>query len=298
MSPLRQVASISSRNNCSNTDYCKVDCTGCSDVWSKIPDPSNCRRYYVCEREKLFSEMPFECPFGRVFHPDRKACILGYFCNSPCKHIAQCHYSCQPGTQYYLTASSYDCSIYHVCDGVTTKPVATRKCDVHIPYFNGVLCQTNVTECCDCQPHCSADDLGKAVQDPLDCRRYFECMVIGRPVFPLTCDPGTHFVPETGQCSPLAPCITVCPNKVGVDGCIEPFSCFYKGYFPKCVTHCSPYYYHCPYDDGRYAKEFSCLPRYVFHQSLQGCVSEMYGCITVPPPHNLTHAFYKVSTRP
>ncbi|XP_045111982.1 uncharacterized protein LOC123505034 [Portunus trituberculatus] len=262
------------QRGCTNTDYCLVDCSGCQDVWTRIPDPSNCKQYYFCNKDELFTTQPMKCPYAFVFKPENSSCQFEHFCLAPCDRIERCHYTCYPDSQHYLVADRVDCSTYHVCSPNRTEIVETRRCTITKPFFNGIYCQENITECCNCQPYCSNKDLGSAVVDPLDCRRYFECWVVGIPFFVSHCPNGTYFNTTTGTCNAETTCELTCANNVGSDGCIAEFVCLQVGYFPKCVTHLSRYYYYCPAAHGKFVKASACFPGFVFLFDLQGCVPE------------------------
>ena len=249
-----------------------MDCWGCNHVWTRIADPSNCRQYYFCNKDQLYSEHPFKCASSYVFMPDNGTCELGAFCSPPCDRFKRCHYSCYPGSQHYLVADRVDCTTYHVCNPNNTYVVETRHCTVTKPYFNGAFCQEDIEQCCNCQPYCSDSDVGSAVIDPVDCRRYFKCWVVGIPFFVSHCPSGTYFNTTTGACDEETTCELTCTNNVGSDGCFSAFVCLQEGYFPKCVTRTSHYYYYCPKADGSFAEVSACILGFVFSFEAQGCV--------------------------
>ncbi|XP_050699912.1 peritrophin-48-like isoform X3 [Eriocheir sinensis] len=260
---------------CTNTDPCigQPNCAGC-DAGTLVPDPENCRSYYICIDDARPS-LAFDCPDGQVFNAASHACEKGDECEE-CPVVpptGSCSYEC-PVTGSGLISSITDCHSYYECK--EGKVTGSGTCDASKPFFNGEECQTDVRLCCHCHPYCTeADALGTVVEDPLDCRSYYLCIDPSAvPTTHGTCPDGEHFDYLLQGCSPAAACATrlSCLNVVGADGCIDPFTCVSVGYFARCPNQCTADYYHCTAATGTYQGVESCAGGTVFHPDYHNCV--------------------------
>ncbi|XP_050699917.1 peritrophin-48-like isoform X8 [Eriocheir sinensis] len=260
---------------CTNTDPCtkQPDCDGC-DPNDLVPDPENCRGYYLCLTSGP-SSLPFDCPAGQVFDATSHTCVVGDECDECTVEppTGSCSFEC-PETGSRLISSFTDCHSYYECDG--GKVTGSGTCDASKFFFNGEECQTDERLCCHCHPYCTeADAAGTFVADPLDCRSYYFCTDASAvPTRHGTCPDGEHFDYLLQGCSPAAACATrlSCLNVVGADGCIDPFTCVSVGYFARCPNQCTADYYHCTAATGTYQDVESCAVGTVFHPDNHNCV--------------------------
>ncbi|XP_063853391.1 peritrophin-44-like [Scylla paramamosain] len=184
---------------------CDPDCSAAVND-DKVDNPRNCHQFYVCFDGEAVG--PLDCPDGEYFDADIKACVTNgpEECTPTCGGAGgSCAYECGGGDPY--VADRYDCSTYHDCASG-----AVMHCDQQTPFFNGETCQTEEKFCCHCNPYCYTGDKGKKVLDPTDCTKYYVC--IEENVIPDLsghCSNG-NFDPFLHDCSPSAPCLTVCPG--------------------------------------------------------------------------------------
>lgn len=183
----------------------------------------------------------------------------------------ECFYTCD-GNSNGKIADPFDCSVYHKCTATTTGD--PEKCSAPTPYFNGDGCGGDESLCCHCKPYCYTEDLGKLVEDPTDCRKYFLCLKAHEiPTIEGRCADGEHFGIHIRECSSSAPCVTLCRNVVGEDGCMDPFTCQETGFFPVCKTQCITDYYRCSVVSDDYASPERCPNGLVFNPDTLMCVA-------------------------
>ncbi|XP_045111806.1 peritrophin-48-like [Portunus trituberculatus] len=258
-------------------DPCTADpaitCAGCGEG-ATVSDPFDCTSFYVCDGEGDYLYLdPLPCPDGYIFDEIERGCIIGGRCSFNCGKPGKggnCLYSCEANYGRKIS-DPFDCSVYHQCTGTEPGPAIT--CPADAPYFNGEKCDVDESLCCHCRPYCYADDAGKYVEDPTDCRKYFECVRNHEiPKYGGECKDGEHFDLHAKQCSSTAPCMTLCRNVVDGDGCIDSYTCQEIGYFPKCKTQCLREYYHCVEVSDDYATPERCPNNLVFNPDTLTCI--------------------------
>ncbi|XP_063595461.1 uncharacterized protein LOC134772414 [Penaeus indicus] len=184
---------------------CSPTCPEPLVVGGLVPDPINCGRYYVCLQDGLPSDFPFECDDGKEFDSVNAACVeAGTGTCALCKPKCSA-YSCPPDESGLIpVADPNDCGMYYLC-GIGDEPLHI-KCPAETPYFNGVECVKDASECCDpCLVYCS-EPLTQ-IPDPADCTSYYFCLDVGfpGPADLHRCEEG-NFNATTGHCDPAAPC--------------------------------------------------------------------------------------------
>ncbi|XP_042876854.1 uncharacterized protein LOC122256321 [Penaeus japonicus] len=177
------------------------------DPGALVPDPVDCKRYYVCLQDGLPSDFPFECEDGKLFDPvdncTDAATAVCSLCEPKCAQ-----YTC-PSDQVGIVqvADANDCGMYYLC-GVGSDPLHI-KCPTDLPFFNGVECVADESECCDpCLVYCS--EAFRQIPDPADCTNYYFCLDVGFPGPDDLhhCKEG-NFNATAGHCDPAAPCVVV-----------------------------------------------------------------------------------------
>lgn len=233
-----------------------------------MPNPVDCHQFYYCINSQP-SANPFQCPDGEIFDEDFEDCVVGYSCVNTCKN--PCNYECIGPDIPAMISDRFDCGIYYECLSVDT-PGMPRLCPDEKPFFDGLTCQEEESECCSCLAYCSVDDLLSNVIDPTNCSRYYLCVGDSFPEYPATCLSG-NFDLLSGKCSNTAPCLIMCLNVVDRDGCIEAFTCEERGYFAKCPQRCDAHYYHCRDADVNHViGADSCYSGLYFHPDTRHCV--------------------------
>nr|XP_045600226.1 peritrophin-48-like [Procambarus clarkii] len=188
-----------------------IDCSD-HDAGVKIPDPTNCNRYYICLANGHPSDAVFVCPEGQKFDTNTSACVdsAGTYTCGVCPPA--CKYSCGNNTDIFAIADPTDCKKYFLC-GVLPTPVALE-CDPSTTdlYFNGEECQSDQSECCDsCAVYC--DTAFTEIADPTNCKNYYFCSAAG--YYPEaddlhTCPEGENYSSADGTCSASAECVQPC----------------------------------------------------------------------------------------
>ena len=219
-----------------------------------MPNPLDCYSYYLCDSTVLFTPDPILCPDGDVFDNTKKKCVPDDGkCTPSCDKPGggACFYSCGTNAAGFKVADPFDCGTFYTCTADTSGgggnpiPGPAETCTADKPYFDGKECGVDESACCHCHPYCYTEDMNKMVEDPTDCRMYFLCTAADEvPTFQGACGKGEYFDLHAQKCSSTAPCVTLCRNVVDQDGCIDPYTCQEKGYFPKCKTQCLRDFYH------------------------------------------------------
>ncbi|XP_045619746.1 peritrophin-48 [Procambarus clarkii] len=255
------------RAHAGQVDPCIPNCSAV-DNGDKVPDPTNCLQFYFCVSQEPTPEA-FPCDDGMVFDSATSECVVGDTCTNIC---SACSYECpdSPDKPKYF-ADRYDCNIYYDC-GLETQ----HSCPDDKQFFDGSVCQSDESNCCSCKPFCSGSDLYKYVIDPTNCKQYFFCDKEGIPEFSTECASG-NFDITSGKCSDTAPCITLCTNVVGPDGCIDRYTCEVLGNHAKCPQRCDPHYYYCNgYNLGQVVTASSCASGLYYHPDTNSCVYQQY----------------------
>lgn len=248
-------------------ENCTPNCDG-KNSGVMVADPLNCHQFYFCLGDNEYSETPYSCPTGMMFEED--TCVQDEGCDPECGKRELCHYECVD-VKISKIADPYDCTIYSRC----LTGGGFIKCPAEKPFFDGHACQTDEGRCCSCNPYCWLHDiyLGHSVIDKIDCKKHYLCEAIGIPEYASTCSTGNTDI-LSGICSDTAPCVTLCVNVVGPDGCIDIYTCKEEGYFAKCKGRCEPEYYHCADKDiGNIIGSQACQAGTVFHPGTHLCVS-------------------------
>ncbi|XP_037786414.1 uncharacterized protein LOC119582268 [Penaeus monodon] len=184
-------------------ESCQPECTGAKPF---VPDPMNCTRYYFCLADGSPTDAPLTCKDGMEFNPETGYCEPGDPAN-PCTALCpvpQCSFKCTLGGESVgLVRDPYDCGMFHVCTPAGT--FGPFQCQANVPYFNGDICVEKEDVCCTqgCRPFCESS--AGLAQDPLDCRKYYNCSA-GDLGAPLSCLEGSTFDPAIGQCVEGRPC--------------------------------------------------------------------------------------------
>ncbi|XP_045111764.1 peritrophin-48-like [Portunus trituberculatus] len=260
------------------TSYCGDDpailCRDCEGM-DKVPNPLDCSTYYMCKGPGVFLfDDPLPCPDGQIFNMIDSECSPDAECQFSCGSTNEggCFYTCD-NDKDGMIADPFDCSVYHQCTGTSgTDPGPAQTCPADEPYFDGKECVADESACCHCRPYCYEGDIGKKVEDPTDCRKFFFCLENHvMPTIPGECRDGEHFDMHAGECSSTAPCMTLCRNVVDENGCIDPYTCQETGFFPKCKTQCLREYYHCVEVTDDYAPTETCSDDLVFNPDTLQC---------------------------
>lgn len=191
-----------------------ANCSG-KDAGTLLQAPDNCTQYYMCAVGEV-AIGPFACPEGQCFDADAiRAAATGY-----CVHIEapttckcdeittatppvttpapqQCMDTCTGvGDQIYFRN---DCGKHGSCINNDTDKAVVFTCPADRPFFDGMVCGTNESLCCTCQPpictKVQATD-GTLLPDPLDCHSYYACIPLGDQVLTMhqTCEEGGSFI--------------------------------------------------------------------------------------------------------
>lgn len=249
-----------------STDRCVTDCQNCANG-EMVADPEDCHRFYLCDGSGgVLTSQPLECSSGMHFDPVQHQCVDG----DSCQNCDRCFFECYDSNTG-MVPDRTDCSVYYDCNG--DYPGHEQTCSATMPYFDGFKCQEDHTRCCSCHAFCDSHHNNTYIADPIDCRNYYFCRGPGKPFSHGTCDTGEFYDEASGLCSSHVKCDTICPNFVNDDGCIDPYTCEAKGYFPKCPSECTPDYYHCTDTSSTYIEHESCPAGYVFHPLNHVCVT-------------------------
>ncbi|XP_071542480.1 uncharacterized protein [Panulirus ornatus] len=244
-------------------DKCEPDCTG-KQPGDMVADPMNCRQFYFCLDGGSYTETPFPCNPGTIFSEEK--CVPGDDCVPLCNKRSLCQFECID-VEISKKADQYDCTVYSDCASGRS-----FKCPSESPFFDGHSCQTDEQRCCSCSPFCRKSDAGHFVIDMVDCKKRYYCTEIGIPQYASTCSSGNVDI-LSDSCSETTPCVTLCTNVVGPNGCIDIFTCEESGYFAKCRGKCGPEYYHCTNKDiGNIVSSSKCTDGNVFHPETHLCV--------------------------
>lgn len=275
------------------------------DPGTRIPDPTNCQRYYICLQGGHVSDFTEECDDGEVFNEgecENEENLECFVCAPPCKFTCPQDASESMDTiEATLVADRNDCNIYYVC--IPGNDPQELSCPDDKPFFNGEVCSANENECCDlCSSFCY--ERFTEIPDPTNCTNFYYCDKKGYPdeTSLYHCSVG-NFDELVGSCVENASCHEPCtptpPSEItttptsGAAVCDETFKCEKVGYFPKCLNRCDPHYYECMLNDlGEYVEAQSCNNREVIHPDRVLCVPPEY----CPYPPNTYHGFQDLSS--
>lgn len=190
-------------------------------LWQSL---DNCTQYFMCAAGGV-AIGPFACPEGQCFDPDPTARAPdghGYCvpivagedtCNcdsvtpvtptTPTSAPPQCIDTCtEEGDQIYFHD---DCGRHASCTGPDS--YVDFFCPADRPFFDGMVCGTDESLCCTCQPPICIKELatnGTLLPDPLDCHSYYVCVLLHEEVLTMhsTCEEGGSFI--AGKCQDKA----------------------------------------------------------------------------------------------
>ncbi|KAK7067836.1 hypothetical protein SK128_025834 [Halocaridina rubra] len=202
------------RSEVSAQGSCEPNCIGQAD-FSKVPDPYNCTKYYICIDEE---PTPESIPCGEEEYFDGVDCVEN---SQPCSPI------CSPGggDNCKLTCSYVgefindptDCTGYYEC---AIGGILNRECPPERPYFNskknnsGFICGLDESVCCvpPCTPYCKSSNT--MITDPNSCQHYYLCTEIGEPPeeMKMPCASDEHFEIPLGKCSNYGVCQVLCQS--------------------------------------------------------------------------------------
>ncbi|XP_042876855.1 peritrophin-1-like [Penaeus japonicus] len=172
---LAYTAPIYASSSCSPT--CPAEPPDNTGVF--VPDPFDCQRYYVCLQDGRPSDFPFECEDGQLFDSVNATCTdeMDATCGL-CQPTCSLYACPVPSDGFVLAADVSDCGKYYVC-GVSPDPLPAE-CPTDTPFFNGVECVDDESECCDpCLVYCS--EAFTQIPNPADCTSYYFCLDVGFP---------------------------------------------------------------------------------------------------------------------
>ncbi|CAL4099718.1 unnamed protein product, partial [Meganyctiphanes norvegica] len=155
-----------------------ADCIG-ANAGDKMTDSSNCRNFFLCMGDNTFHEPSFPCPDEYLcFNPAASDCSAeALVCDAACAAITgSCKTQCV--NQGDHIADPYDCNKHYICLIPGDQHPVEEHCFPDKPFFNGVECVMDESECCTCQvPECIA--AGNLYPDPFDCHQFYACIPIG-----------------------------------------------------------------------------------------------------------------------
>ncbi|XP_045111357.1 integumentary mucin C.1-like [Portunus trituberculatus] len=184
---------------------CQLNCTN-SSPGDKIPDPRDCRKFYVCLATDGPSDVPFYCPDGLKFDTVTRECVSEGATCALC--YPKCKYDCVIPSGY--AAVREDCTKITFCE---IDPPFTVQCGPGEEYFDGESCQSDAAQCCDpCLVFCQEGNIETA--DPTSCRHFYFCTHTGYPLPQdrYECPEGELFDSTMSMCvdESLATCIQPC----------------------------------------------------------------------------------------
>lgn len=159
------------------------DCSGYDDFvggTQPIADPQDCHRFYLCASAVEISDTSFPCYEGLMYDYVEKICKDEMDVTLQCAPACDiCSFTCTDS--FFLKAADGEqCSVYRTCD-IEGSVLDIEFCTSPTPYFDGVQCQADITECCTCRPdECLVGDLSK-IPDKRNCTNYYVCAQPGVP---------------------------------------------------------------------------------------------------------------------
>ncbi|XP_042242023.1 uncharacterized protein LOC121879427 [Homarus americanus] len=200
---LALVASVSGETS---LPHCKIDCSGYS-THHLTADPLDRHRFYKCDSTTTWYEESIPCNSGYDFDINTHDCMNPsdpkYKPTPPCD---KCSFDCATvvdGKRTFLAT----CNFYIECIGGFDGEV--KACGSSTPYFGGMNCEANASNCCTCQPHCTDEDItnNKFIPDKFNCTKFYLCSASG--MIHVDCDEG-NFDEEQQECRVGAPCNEEC----------------------------------------------------------------------------------------
>lgn len=197
--------------------HCEPDCSG-AVAGDKVPDPTDCRNYYLCLGPDDPSSAPISCadddPHKPYFDASEKRCSdRDSHCVTLCVPPV-CQLSCRETNDYI--ADPDNCNVFYIClpNGLS----AAQYCPPEAPFFDSSRqrCSADSHECCDaCIVYCPAANI--EIPDPFDCTSFYVCMEVG-PVdaeenYHLSCANGENYDATWGLCSPEVDCKILCGGR-------------------------------------------------------------------------------------
>ncbi|CAL4140300.1 unnamed protein product, partial [Meganyctiphanes norvegica] len=189
-----------------------VDCA-MATAGDRIPDPSDCTKFYMCAGDHLMFPDPLPCPDEFLcFDPDTGDCSDdSTVCDTLCEHtLPSCETECTAHGN--LIADINNCTRYYLCLGEGEYAGKVEKyCPDDQPYFNGKECVTDKSQCCNCHVDpCEA--AGDVLIDPQNCHAFYMCADFTGTLTtlgPFMCPDDQSFINGTCDAS-TAECDNVC----------------------------------------------------------------------------------------
>jgi len=203
---------------------CNHSCSTVQDVkdGTKVPDPTNCYRYYVCsdpEGDDIYvpSDDPVDCPNGKYFDPDQKACVTTPSSGpSKCELCNPCAVEClEEGT---LVPDPYSCTGYYICLQLDDSPRKYECGGGETFNFTSQACEEDLEgnqaacyrECDPCETYCIEEG---RVPNPHDCTGYYYCEPPdGLASFHCKADEWYNFATEVCEDDGGESCTPTCPD--------------------------------------------------------------------------------------
>jgi len=197
---------------------------------SKVADPSDCYRYYVCSdpsgkgRNFVLSEEPLTCPDGTYFNRDSSNGTIDCLpvpdggVEGVCEPCNPCAVECGSDVKGSHIPDPYDCKGFYFCTINGELDETVIHCDAGQLFdypSQSCLPEANATcyDACDpCHTYCA----GKGrVTNPQDCTKYHYCEPGSVPsIANFTCGAESWFNPLTQGCEEDqgVTCTPTCPN--------------------------------------------------------------------------------------
>ncbi|XP_042866379.1 uncharacterized protein LOC122249512 [Penaeus japonicus] len=200
-----------------SVQLCAPDCTDV-DPGTKVRDPTDCTRYYVCLDVTgdgiLLPSEPVDCPDAHYFNEHHTSPRCDPIAGAPSDFCSRLCNPCEPhcSSPGELTPHPTKCYQYYVC--LQNNNLLGEECPTHninFDYLTG-KCQNDDTLCynyCNiCEPHCTQDS--ERVPDPTDCHRFYLCTPPTMSNF--LCPHNQVFSRVTRECEDGATCVVDCPS--------------------------------------------------------------------------------------
>lgn len=179
------VASIDNSQSCVPQDY---KCTG----HGQFPDPSNCRRYYICDAPNTAPLGVYECPLNYVYNSKTGLCVRSICQNIDCSKTPN---------QYIISSADPSILIYCFSGNNVQKPYVFRCPDPQNMQYD--------KDSLKCVYKCTREG---RFADRVKCTGFYDCFwsIYGYQYNHNTCPSGYAFNVSSLQCVQA----TTCKNEV------------------------------------------------------------------------------------